>query len=65
MSNIEQCKGIETTDPNTEQPVEAVVRAIKKEVIGSTALSGASASEQITALDDQAPRSWDLHKSGW
>ena len=65
MSDIEQGKGIELTDPNDEQHVEAVAQTIKEEAIGSTALTGARTTEPITALDEQAPRSWDLHKSGW
>ncbi len=65
MSDIEQGKGIELTDPNAEQHVEEVAQVTKEEAIGSTALTGTIASKQITALDEQAPRSWDLHKSGW
>ncbi len=45
-----------------EQPTE--VSEPVGEAIGSTAVS---AGEEIivVALDDQVPRSWDLHKSGY
>jgi len=65
MSELEQDKGIELLDSSTEQQVQPVVVVASEEVIGSTALLAARASEQVMALDDQAPRSWDLHKSGW
>lgn len=65
MSDMEQCKRIELTDPNADQHLEVVTQATNEEAIGLTTLSGASVSEQVTALDDQVPRSWDLHKSGW
>lgn len=65
MSDIEQSRGIEPTDPSVEQHIGVVAKVTKEEVIGSTALTGARTNEEITALDDQAPRSWDLHKSGW
>ena len=63
MSDIEQGNGAELTNSNAELHVETAFHV--KEAIGSTALTGARSSEQVTALDDQAPRSWDLHKSGW
>lgn len=61
MNELEQGKRVELSDSSVEQPVVVAT----EEVIGSTALTAARTSEQVIALDDQAPRSWDLHKSGW
>ncbi len=65
MNGIEQGKGSEPTDSSAEQQVQPIVVVTKEETIGSAALTATKASEQVMALDDQAPRSWDLHKSGW
>lgn len=48
----------EELQPQTDIPEEIGV------AIGSTALS-ASEEIRVVALDDQVPRSWDLHKSGY
>lgn len=65
MCEIEQSIGSELSDPNAEQHLQAVVEATKEESIGSVVLTATRTSEQLKALDEQAPRSWDLHKSGW
>lgn len=46
-----------------EQPQTVSV----SEAVGSAVMTAANVSNdtKIVALDIQAPRSWDLHKSGW
>ncbi|MDO8266131.1 MAG: hypothetical protein Q7T41_04285 [Candidatus Saccharibacteria bacterium] len=48
-----------------EQPTEVSEQV--GEAIGTTAIGavGAVAETKVVALDDQVPRSWDLHKSGY
>ena len=49
----------------TEQQAQVVVPAGVGEAVGTAVLTAATNSEPVIALDLQAPRSWDLHKSGW
>jgi hypothetical protein len=62
MSESEQRKSHELLETATEQ-LEGVVA--REAAIDSTAITAAEASQQVTPIDKQAPRSWDLHKSGW
>ena len=51
----------EVSERQTEAPEQV------GEAIGSTAIGavGEVAEIKIVALDDQVPRSWDLHRSGY
>jgi len=39
-----------------------VIRNVAKESLGMVAVSTVSTSRDVAAMDDQVPRSWDLHK---